>query len=59
TMLNDEFSRLEKSVSKALTSNETRVRDAIALFIATTEEALKKLRDRVRGARKQYRKDSF
>uniref|UniRef100_UPI00207CCA60 MbeB family mobilization protein n=1 Tax=Escherichia coli TaxID=562 RepID=UPI00207CCA60 len=33
TMLNDEFSKLEKSVSKAVTSNETKIKDAIALFI--------------------------
>ncbi|WP_250151579.1 MbeB family mobilization protein [Escherichia coli] len=41
TMLNDEFSKLEKSVSKAVTSNETKIKDAIALFTASTEESLK------------------
>ncbi|EPR3080333.1 MbeB family mobilization protein, partial [Escherichia coli] len=35
-MLNDEF----KSVSKAVTSNETKIKDAIALFTASTEESL-------------------
>ena len=38
TMLNDEFRKLEKSVSKAVTSNETKIKDAIALFTASTEE---------------------
>ncbi|WP_349772026.1 MbeB family mobilization protein [Escherichia coli] len=33
-MLNDEFSKLEKSVSKAVTSNETKIKDAIALLKA-------------------------
>ncbi|XQL53820.1 MbeB family mobilization protein (plasmid) [Escherichia coli] len=41
TMLNDEFRKLEKSVSKAVTSNETKIKDAIALFTASTEESLK------------------
>lgn len=40
TMLNDEFSKLEKSVSKAVTSNETKIKDAIALFTTSTEESL-------------------
>ncbi len=29
-MLNSEFSKLEKSVDKAVTSNETKIKDAIA-----------------------------
>ncbi|WP_394339403.1 MbeB family mobilization protein, partial [Klebsiella pneumoniae] len=31
-MLNNEFRRLGESVSEAVTSNETKIRDAIALF---------------------------
>nr|WP_231130059.1 MULTISPECIES: MbeB family mobilization protein [Bacteria] len=40
-MLSDEFRKLEESVSKAVTSNETKIKDAIALFTASTEESLK------------------
>ncbi len=57
TMLNDEFSKLEKSVSKAVTSNETKIKDAIALFTASTEESLKKHREGVKEAMMQHRKD--
>ncbi len=32
----------EKSVSKAVTSNETKIKDAIALFTTSTEESLEK-----------------
>ncbi|UEO52173.1 MbeB family mobilization protein, partial (plasmid) [Escherichia coli] len=39
-MLNNEFRRLGESVSEAVTSNETKIRDAIALFTASTEESL-------------------
>ncbi|MGK3325835.1 MbeB family mobilization protein, partial [Escherichia coli] len=42
------FSKLEKSVSKAVTSNETKIKDAIALFTASTEESLKKHREGVK-----------
>ncbi|SLQ69471.1 MbeB-like, N-term conserved region [Klebsiella pneumoniae] len=41
-MLNNEFRRLGESVSEAVTSNETKIRDAIALFTASTEESLEK-----------------
>ncbi|HCO2442339.1 TPA: MbeB family mobilization protein, partial [Escherichia coli] len=57
TMLNDEFRKLEKSVSKAVTSNETKIKDAIALFTASTEESLKKHREGVKEAMMQHRKD--
>ncbi|MGK3445964.1 MbeB family mobilization protein [Escherichia coli] len=33
-MLNDEFRKLKTSVSKDVTSNETKIKDAIALFTA-------------------------
>ncbi|GDC10482.1 hypothetical protein HmCmsJML249_04682 [Escherichia coli] len=56
-MLNDEFRKLEKSVSKAVTSNETKIKDAIALFTASTEESLKKHREGVKEAMMQHRKD--
>ncbi|MFU8007501.1 MbeB family mobilization protein, partial [Escherichia coli] len=39
-MLNDEFRKLGESVSEAVTSNETKIRDAIALFTASTEKSL-------------------
>ncbi|MGV6065613.1 MbeB family mobilization protein, partial [Escherichia coli] len=35
-MLNDEFSRLGESVSEAVTSNETKIKGAIARFTAST-----------------------
>ncbi len=57
TMLNDEFSKLEKSVSKAVTSNERKIRDAIALFTTSTEESLEKHREGVKEAMMQHRKD--
>lgn len=57
TILNDEFRKLEKSVSKAVTSNETKIKDAIALFTASTEESLKKHREGVKEAMMQHRKD--
>ncbi|WP_213076400.1 MbeB family mobilization protein, partial [Escherichia coli] len=57
TMLNDEFSKLEKSVSKAVTSNETKIKDAIALFTTSTEESLEKHREGVKEAMMQHRKD--
>ncbi|MDF8767017.1 MbeB family mobilization protein, partial [Escherichia coli] len=41
-MLNDEFRKLGESVSEAVTSNETKIRDAIALFTASTEKSLEK-----------------
>ncbi len=44
-MLNNEFRRLGESVSEAVTSNETKIRDAIALFTASTEESLEKHRE--------------
>ncbi|WP_214270226.1 MbeB family mobilization protein, partial [Escherichia coli] len=47
TILNDEFRKLEKSVSKAVTSTETKIKNAIALFTATTEESLTKHREGV------------
>ncbi|OKV77202.1 mobilization protein, partial [Escherichia coli] len=56
-MLNDEFSKLEKSVSKAVTSNERKIRDAIALFTTSTEESLEKHREGVKEAMMQHRKD--
>ncbi|EHH3884915.1 mobilization protein, partial [Shigella flexneri] len=56
-MLNDEFRKLEESVSKAVTSNETKIKDAIALFTASTEESLKKHREGVKEAMMQHRKD--
>ncbi|WP_238705402.1 MbeB family mobilization protein [Salmonella enterica] len=37
-MLNDEFRKLGESVSVAVTSNETKIRDAIALGTASTEK---------------------
>ncbi|WP_394746574.1 MbeB family mobilization protein, partial [Shigella flexneri] len=49
-MLSDEFRKLEESVSKAVTSNETKIKDAIALFTASTEESLKKHREGVKEA---------
>ncbi|WP_412875930.1 MbeB family mobilization protein, partial [Enterobacter hormaechei] len=57
TMLNDEFSKLEKSVSKAVTSNETKIKYAIALFTTSTEESLEKHREGVKEAMMQHRKD--
>ncbi|MFB0678587.1 MbeB family mobilization protein [Streptococcus pyogenes] len=56
-MLNDEFRKLEESVSKAVTSNKTKIKDAIALFTASTEESLKKHREGVKEAMMQHRKD--
>ncbi|EJM7892831.1 mobilization protein, partial [Shigella flexneri] len=53
----DEFRKLEESVSKAVTSNETKIKDAIALFTASTEESLKKHREGVKEAMMQHRKD--
>ncbi|MGK3325786.1 hypothetical protein ACSLO2_27300, partial [Escherichia coli] len=47
---NDLNKLLEKSVSKAVTSNETKIKDAIALFTASTEESLKKHREGVKEA---------
>ncbi|WP_227647719.1 MbeB family mobilization protein, partial [Klebsiella pneumoniae] len=47
-MLNDEFSRLGESVSEAVTSNETKIKGAIAQFTASTEESLKKHREGVK-----------
>ncbi|WP_213666991.1 MbeB family mobilization protein, partial [Escherichia coli] len=43
-MLNDEFRKLGESVSEAVTSNETKIKGAIAQFTASTEESLKKHR---------------
>ncbi len=40
-----------------MTSNETKIRDAIALFTASTEESLKKHREGVKEAMMQHRKD--
>ncbi|MUZ89766.1 mobilization protein, partial [Shigella flexneri] len=56
-MLSDEFRKLEESVSKAETSNETKIKDAIALFTASTEESQKKHREGVKEAMMQHRKD--
>ncbi|MGK3325818.1 hypothetical protein ACSLO2_27585, partial [Escherichia coli] len=42
--------------SKAVTSNETKIKDAIALFTASTEESLKKHREGVKEAMMQHRK---
>lgn len=56
-MLNDEFRRLGESVSEAVTSNETKIRDAIALFTASTEKSLEKHREGVKEAMMQHRKD--
>nr|WP_249542857.1 MbeB family mobilization protein [Escherichia coli] len=56
-MLNDEFSRLGESVSEAVTSNETKIKGAIAQFTASTEESLKKHREGVKEAMMQHRKD--
>ena len=56
-MLNNEFRRLGESVSEAVTSNETKIRDAIALFTASTEESLEKHREGVKEAMMQHRKD--
>ncbi|MDD0481670.1 MbeB family mobilization protein, partial [Shigella sonnei] len=36
-MLSDEFRKLEESVSKAVTSNETKIKHAIGLFTASAE----------------------
>ncbi len=55
TMLNDEFSKLEKSVSKAVTSNETKIKDAIALFTTSTEESLEKHREGVKPVYREWR----
>ncbi|EFZ3896921.1 mobilization protein [Shigella flexneri] len=55
-MLSDEFRKLEESVSKAVTSNETKIKDAIALFTASTEESLKKHREGVKEAMMQVLK---
>ena len=57
TMLNDEFSRLGESVSEAVTSNETKIKGAIARFTASTEKSLKKHREGVKEAMMQHRKD--
>nr|WP_252147870.1 MbeB family mobilization protein [Escherichia coli] len=56
-MLNNEFRRLGESVSEAVTSNETKIRDAIALFTASTEESLEKHREGVKEAMMQHRRD--
>ncbi|MCV5675414.1 MbeB family mobilization protein, partial [Escherichia coli] len=56
-MLNNEFRRLGESVSEAVTSNETKIRDAIALFTASTEKSLEKHREGVKEAMMQHRKD--
>ncbi|EFG1565274.1 mobilization protein [Escherichia coli] len=56
-MLNNEFRRLGESVSEAVTSNETKIRDAIALFTASTEKSLEKHREGVKEAMRQHRKD--
>ncbi|HGX4433055.1 TPA: MbeB family mobilization protein, partial [Escherichia coli] len=56
-MLNDEFRKLGESVSEAVTSNETKIRDAIALFTASTEKSLEKHREGVKEAMMQHRKD--
>ena len=56
-MLNDEFRKLGESVSEAVTSNETKIRDAIALFTASTEESLEKHREGVKEAMMQHRRD--
>ncbi|MDM4847490.1 MbeB family mobilization protein (plasmid) [Escherichia coli] len=39
TMLNDEFRKLEESVNRELTSNETKIKDAIALRIRRSGRA--------------------
>ncbi|WP_332114087.1 MbeB family mobilization protein, partial [Escherichia coli] len=59
TMLNDEFSKLEKSVSKAVTSNETKIKDAIALFTTSTEESLEKHREGFKESMMQHRNDEL
>ena len=56
-MLNDEFRKLGESVSEAVTSNETKIRDAIALFTVSTEKSLEKHREGVKEAMMQHRKD--
>ena len=56
-MLNDEFSRLGESVSEAVTSNETKIKGAIARFTASTEESLEKHREGVKEAMMQHRRD--
>ncbi|EJV8546954.1 MbeB family mobilization protein [Salmonella enterica] len=56
-MLNDEFRKLGESVSEAVTSNETKIKGAIAQFTASTEESLKKHREGVKEAMMQHRKD--
>nr|WP_212591439.1 relaxase/mobilization nuclease domain-containing protein [Escherichia coli] len=43
--------------SEAVTSNETKIRDAIALFTASTEKSLEKHREGVKEAMMQHRKD--
>ena len=45
-MLNDEFRKLGESVSEAVTSNETKIRDAIALFTALDREIAGKTQGR-------------
>ena len=57
-MLNDEFRKLGESVSEAVTSNETKIRDAIALFTVSTEKSLEKHREGVKEAMMQHRKDT-
>ncbi|MDK6218076.1 MbeB family mobilization protein, partial [Escherichia coli] len=56
-MLNDEFRKLGESVSEAVTSNEMKIKGAIAQFTASTEESLKKHREGVKEAMMQHRKD--
>ncbi|MCU9756175.1 mobilization protein [Escherichia coli] len=56
-MLIDEFGKLGESVSEAVTSNETKIRDAIALFTASAEKSLEKHREGVKEAMMQHRKD--
>ena len=58
-MLNNEFRRLSESVSEAVTSNETKIRDAIALFTASTENRWKKHREGVKEAMMQHREDDI
>ena len=56
-MLNDECRKLGQTVSEAVTSNETKIKGAIAQFTASTEESLKKHREGVKEAMMQHRKD--
>ncbi|EDA1465630.1 TPA: MbeB family mobilization protein [Salmonella enterica subsp. enterica serovar Poona] len=54
-MLNDEFRRLGKSVSVAVTLSETKIRDAIALYTEMTEKSLSGHQIEVEEAIRRYR----